>query len=173
MNSYRDELNLINDTIEDINHRLERLYDAIETGKLDLDDVVIRIRELRSRHEQLQAREIEIESQMSDRKVELADMESIANCVDDLRELLKEGSMSERRTFIKGFVKEVKVTGNEVVLSYTMPIIPDTLTLGKEGVLPTAQYGGPWATVPELLFEQKKLIPDLQRLLILHTRSTM
>lgn len=51
---------------------LERLYDAIETGKLDLDDVVIRIRELRSRQDQLQARRIEIESQMSDRKVELS-----------------------------------------------------------------------------------------------------
>jgi site-specific DNA recombinase len=142
MNSYQDELNLINNTIEDINHRLERLYDAFETGKLDLDDVVIRIRELRGRQEQLQARRIEIESHMSDRKVELADMESIAECVDDLRELLKEGTMSERRTFIKGFVKEIKVTGNEVVLSYTMPIIPDNLTLEKEGVLHTVHRGG-------------------------------
>jgi hypothetical protein len=50
--------------------------------------------------------------------------------------------MSERRTFIKGFVKEVKVTGNDVVLSYTMPIMPDNLTLEKEGVLHTVHYGG-------------------------------
>jgi len=27
-------------------------------------------------------------------------------------------------------------------------------------------YGGPWGTVPELLFEKKRLIPALQRLLI-------
>ena len=53
MNSYQDELNLVADTIEDVNRRLERLYDAIETGKLDLDDMVIRIRELRSRQDQL------------------------------------------------------------------------------------------------------------------------
>ena len=143
MNSFQDELVHISDTIEDVNRRLERLYDAIETGKLDLDDVVIRIRELRSRQDQLQARRIEIENQMSDRKVELADLEGITNCVDDLRELLTEGSTSERRTFIRGFVKEVKVTGNEVVLNYTMPIIPDNLTIKKEGVLPTVQYGGP------------------------------
>jgi site-specific DNA recombinase len=32
------------------------------------------------------------ESQMSDRIVELADLESIAECVGDLRGLLKEGS---------------------------------------------------------------------------------
>ena len=39
-------------------------------------------------------------------------------------------------------MKEVKVTGNEVVLSYTMPLIPDNLAMEKEGVLPTVQYGG-------------------------------
>ena len=108
--------------------------------------MVIRIRDLRSRQDQLQARRMEIESQTSDRKVELADLESITNCVDDLRELLTEGSTAERRTFIRGFVKEVKVTGNEVVLSYTMPVIPDNLTMEKEGVLPTVQYGGPFWT---------------------------
>ena len=50
--------------------------------------------------------------------------------------------MSERRTFIKGFVKEIKVTGNEAVLSYMMPIIPDNLNLEKEEVLHTVHYGG-------------------------------
>ena len=108
----------------------------------DTADIVIRIRELRSRQDQLQARRLEIKSQMSDRKVGLADLENITECVDDLRDLLTEGSPAERRTFIKGFVKEVKVTGNEVVLSYTMPILPDNLTMDEEGVLPTVQYGG-------------------------------
>ncbi len=142
INSYQDELNIIFDTTADVNHRLERLYDAIETGKLDLDDVVIRIRELRSRQDQLQARRIEIESHMSDRKVELADLETVTGYVDDLHELLKEGSLAERRTFIRSFVKEVRVTGNEVVLNYSMPILPDNVTIEKEGVLPIVHYGG-------------------------------
>ena len=146
MNAYRDELNIITDTLEDVNHRLEHLYDAIETGKVNLDDIVVRIRELRSRQDQLQARRIEIESQMSDRKVGLADLENITECVDDLRALLTEGSSAERRTFIRGFVKEVKVTGNEVVMSYTMPILPDNMTMDEEGVLHTVQYGGQYWT---------------------------
>lgn len=45
-----------------------------ETGKISLDELVPRIRELQSRHEQLQARRIEVENQMSDRKVELTDL---------------------------------------------------------------------------------------------------
>jgi len=44
--SYQNELVIITNAIEDINRRLERLYDVIETGKLNLDDIVVRIREL-------------------------------------------------------------------------------------------------------------------------------
>lgn len=142
MQSYQNELELISGTITDINHRLVRLYDAIETGKLNLDDVVVRIRDLRERQEQLQTKRIEIESQMSDRKVELADLEIVSCYVDDLNDLLKEGSLAERRTFIRSFIKEVRVTGNEAFLNYTMPLVPDNLIMAKEGILPTVPYGG-------------------------------
>ena len=60
----------------------------------------------------------------------------------DLHDLLKEGSLTERRAFIRSFVREVKVTGNEVVLSYSMPLLSERATIEKTGVLPTAQYGG-------------------------------
>jgi hypothetical protein len=121
---------------------VERLYDAIETGKLNLDDVVIRIRELRQRQEQLQTKRLEIESQMSDRKVELADLETVSCYVDDLHNLLKEGTLAERRAFIRSFVKEVKVTGGEAVLNYSIPILPEKIAIDKEGVLPIVQYSG-------------------------------
>jgi len=142
MRIYQDELNLISNAVADVNHRLERLYDAIETGKLNLDELVPRIRELRSRQEQLQARRIEIENLMSDRKVELADLETISGYVDDLHELLKEGSLTERRAFIRSFVREIRVTGDEAVLSYSMPLPPEEVIVGREGVLPTVHYGG-------------------------------
>ena len=142
MKTYQDELDLISDSITDVNRRLERLYDAIETGKIDLHDLVPRIHELRTRQEQLHARRIEIENMMSDRVVELADLETISGYVDDLHGLLKEGSITERRAFIRSFIREVKVTGNEVVLNYTMPTLSDNLTIEKNAVLPTVQYSG-------------------------------
>ena len=83
---------------------------------------------------------------MSDRRVELADLETISGYVDNLHELLKEGSLAERRAFIRNFVREVKVTGNEVVLNYTMPTVPDSVTIEREGVLPTVQYSGRYKT---------------------------
>lgn len=148
MQSYQDELELISGPITDINHRLERLYDAIETGKLNLDDVVLRIHELRQRQEQLQTKKLEIENEMSDRKVELADLETVSCYVDDLHNLLKEeGTLAERRAFIRSFVKGVKVTGGEAVLNYSIPILPEKIAIDKEGVLPIVQYSGRYCTI--------------------------
>jgi len=140
--SYQDELVIITDAIENINRRLERLYDVIEMGKLNLDDVVVRIRELQRQQQGLQVKRIEIESHMSDRKVELADLKTISYYVNDLNNLLKQGSLTERRDFIKSFVKEVKVTDNKAVLNYSMPVIPDKVTIEKEKVLPSVRHGG-------------------------------
>jgi site-specific DNA recombinase len=107
---------------------------------------VPRIRELQSRQEQLQARRIEIETQISDRRVELVDLETISHYVEDLHDLLKEGSLTERRAFIRSFVREVKVTGDEAVLTYSIPLLPEKVAIEKEGVLPTVQYGGRYKT---------------------------
>ena len=79
---------------------------------------------------------------MSDRRVELASPEIVRSYVDDLRNLLNNSSLAERRAFIQSFVKEVKVTGDEVLLTYTMPLLPTGVSEEKVGVLSTVQYGG-------------------------------
>jgi hypothetical protein len=43
---------------------------------------------------------------------------------------------------------------------------PDGKKTSSVGVLPIDTFGGPFGTVPELLFEKKGLIPALQQLLI-------
>jgi site-specific DNA recombinase len=142
---------MIEKDLIDSGTRLQRVY---ETGKLNMDDIVLRIRDLRQRQEQLQARRIEIENQMSDKKVELADLETISSYVDDLHWLLNNGVLTKRKAFIKSLIKEVRIIGNEAVLTYTMPILPEKIAIEEEGVLPTVQYGGPlWTrtTDPSLI----------------------
>lgn len=58
---------------------------------------------------------------MSDRRVEFADLEHITGYVEDLKKVLDSSLISERKSFIRSFVKEVKVTDNEAVLNYIMP----------------------------------------------------
>ncbi|MCL0050804.1 hypothetical protein M1N22_03065 [Dehalococcoidia bacterium] len=74
---------------------------------------------LRHRQEQLQSRKWELETLLSDRRVELASLETVTRYVDDLRNLLGESSLTERKSLIRSFVKEVKVTSDEVLLTYS------------------------------------------------------
>lgn len=87
-----------------------------------------------------------MEHQLSDRRVELADAETVARCVSDLRNLLSESSLAEKKSFVRSFIKEVKVTGDEVLLTYTIPMLPRGVTEEKLPVLSIVHYGGPFWT---------------------------
>jgi len=139
---YQEELKLISREEDSISVRLDKLYDAIETGKIKLDDLAPRIRELRNRQEKLLARRSEIEIAMSDKKVELADMKLVKDYVIDLRHTLDEGLLIDRRAFIRSFVKEIIVSEQEIRIIYTLPLLPDGLEEESVGVLPIVRYGG-------------------------------
>jgi DNA repair exonuclease SbcCD ATPase subunit len=140
---YRQHLDNLIDEISDADRRLDRLYDALETGKIQLADLAPRIQQLRRRKEQLQATKWELEQQLSDRRVELADADTVSRYVSDLHSLLSESSLAERKAFIRSFVKEVRVTGDEVLLTYTIPMVPRGVTEEKLPVLSIGHYGGP------------------------------
>jgi site-specific DNA recombinase len=119
---YRMRLNTVVAEINNVNSRLERLYDALETGTLQLVDLAPRIKELRQRQEQLQISRQELDILLSDRKVELADMETVTQYVADLHNLLSDSTLIEKKSFIKSFISEVRVTGAEVLLAYNLPV---------------------------------------------------
>jgi hypothetical protein len=77
-----------------------RLYDSLETGKIELADLAPRIKELRIRQEKLMARKVELEMLLSDRQEELASPDIVRSYVADLRNLLKRSEPAERRAFI-------------------------------------------------------------------------
>jgi len=72
--------------------------------------------------------------------------------------------LTHKKASIRTFVKEIKVTGNDAVLTYTAPLPPQGLTEEKLRVLSSVQYGGAVWTVSELVFESKRLILKLQQL---------
>jgi site-specific DNA recombinase len=126
-----------------VRRRLDRLYDALETGKLSLNDLAPRIQSLRQQEDQLQAARLELEDQLAERKIALADDRLVRSYVEDLKELLDESPLAEQKAFIRSFVKEVKVRGKEATLTYTMPLLPDGTSYETAGVLDTVHYGGP------------------------------
>jgi hypothetical protein len=60
--------------------------------------------------------------------------------LEDLREMLNNSPICETKAFIRSFVKEVKVTSDEVVLTYTMPTSKGLTEVIP--VLPTVKDGG-------------------------------
>ena len=62
--------------------------------------------------------------------------------MEGLREPLSSSPMSEQRAFIHSFVKEMKDTGKEVVLTYTIPLPPEGSLHGTAAVLDIVPLGG-------------------------------
>lgn len=140
--AYKNERETIISEIAGVEQRLGNLYNAIENGNIEFHLLRPRLQELRAQHDLLLTRKSELETILSQRKIELANPEIVKAYVEDLRQLIESSELSERKAFIKSFVKEIKVIGNEGRIRYTFPIPPDNHEEEGLGVLPTVRYGG-------------------------------
>ena len=122
---WREHLEAIEREVAEVGKRLGRLYEALETGKLGIYDLAPRIHDLKQRQDQLQAARDDVAERVRGRKKELVDLATVNAYAEDLQAVLCEGSLAERKTFIKSFVKEVVVTSDEAVIRYAMPSPPD------------------------------------------------
>ena len=139
-------LEVIDADLGDVRKRLERLYEALETSELTLEVLSSRIFSLRHREEQLEAAREDAETQLEQRRVELPNTEEIAEYVADFRDFLKDGTFPERKALIRNFVEGIEVVGDEVVLTYTIPMPNDGVTSESASVLDFVQSGPPTCT---------------------------
>ena len=134
---------LLDRLLGDVQSRLQRLYEALETSGLTLEALSPRILSLRHREEQLEATRDDAATQLEQRRVELPTTEEIKGYVADFREFLQEGTFPERKALIRNFVEGVEVTGDEAVLTYTIPMPSDGVTTESASVLDFVQSGPP------------------------------
>ena len=132
-------LEVIDAELGDVQSRLQRLYEALETSDLTLEVLSSRIFSLRHREEQLEAAREDAAGQLEQRRVELPTTEEIKGYVADFREFLKEGTFPERKALIRNFVEGIEVTGDEAVLTYTIPMPNDGVTSESASVLDFVQ----------------------------------
>ncbi len=97
LSGFRQEIDVIEENLKDTECRLGNIFNAIETGKVELSDLALRIRELRTRQETLIARKAGIESKYAEKRYEILDPEEMVKYVEDLRALLEEGEICERK----------------------------------------------------------------------------
>ena len=136
-------LEVIDAELSDVRKRLERLYEALETSDLTLEVLSPRIFSLRHREEQLEAARDDAATQLEQRRVALPTTEEIKGYVADFREFLQEGTFPERKALIRNFVEGIKITGDEAVLTYTIPMPSDGVTSESASVLDFVQSSPP------------------------------
>ncbi len=122
-NEYEDRLAVIDGQLEDLRERLHKLYSALETGKLEVEDLAPRIKELRGQIDELEGKRLELIESIRDTKVELPEAPVVRAYVEDLRALLGKGSIVEQKSFLRSFVKRIEVSLPQVAIDYTIPLV--------------------------------------------------
>jgi site-specific DNA recombinase len=138
----RDKLSAADAELADIKARLSRLYDVLETGKLNLDDLAPRIRELKARQDELLRMRVQIEADMAAEGVNHLDVEKIKSYAEDLYNLLEEADFVRSKAFLRSFVKRITINGARGKIKYCLPL-PDGSRAQTFEVLPTITSSGP------------------------------
>ena len=154
----RKTLRTIETELSDVRRRLDTIYNLVETTPVDMADFTPRIRQHRHRQERLEYSAEQARAALARRRKVLDDVNTIAAYAKDMRDFLNESELTERRAFIKSFVKEIVVMPDDALLRYTIPMPDDSLIPGKAAekvalpgpVLSTMHDGGPECTVLSL-----------------------
>ena len=138
----KDKLANIDTELLELENRLSRLYDALETGKLDINDLAPRIKELRAKQDELSKARVIAEAEMTLQGYQPIDINIMASYVTDLRNILDESDVAQRKAFLRSFVKKIVIEKERVKLYYKLPVPPDGRKMETVGVLPTVTLGG-------------------------------
>ena len=105
-----------------VQSRRAKLYEGIETGSVELKDIGPRLKELNQEITNFEAQKAELTKKHETGEGLNLPEEYLHPFVEDLREILLEGSIVERRGFIRSFIKKIDVDYPEAFVEYTMPL---------------------------------------------------
>ena len=116
-----------------VEQKLEHLYAALESGKVDIDDLAPRLKELRAEQRELNEKRDEALDDMNQADHAPFDAIQMEHYVQDLRSLLHSASFLESKTFLGTFIRRIDFDKEQVGIEYTLPIpAGDGLTATKE-----------------------------------------
>ena len=145
----RERLEAVNEELVEVRRRMDRLWHAVETTDLEINDIIPRLREHQERQEKLEAAAEEARAALSKRPSRLNDV-AIASYAQEMSEFLLESELTESKAFIRSFVKEIVVSPGRAILRYTIPMPDDSPIPGRNAeemalngsVLSTVKNGG-------------------------------
>ena len=141
---YETQLVALQNTLTEKQERRRNLYKTIEAGTLDFSDIAPRLKELNEEIQSLteKVQEMEIRKDLK-QPIPATDID-LTPYVSSLQEALITGSITERKGFLRKFIKEIRVEYPNLVIEYTIPIlVPQKETSPFEEVLCFVQSGDP------------------------------
>ena len=118
----QSELAGVDQSIEAVSHKLTRLYAALEGGKVDLDDLAPRLKELRAEQRALDERRDQVLAETNEPAGMELDLAEIQQYAGEIRAVLEDSAFLESKTFLGSFVRKVEYTKREVAIEYTAPV---------------------------------------------------
>ena len=122
----RKRLETIEDELEEVKRKLGRIWHFIETSDAVMTDASGRIREHRERKERLEDAAADARAILSQRRAHLDNVKTISAYAKDMKDFLQESELTERRSFIESFVKEIIVIPGDALIRYTVPMPDDS-----------------------------------------------
>ena len=122
----RKKLEAVEGELAEVRRRLDRLWNAVETSDLEINDITPRVREHRERQERLEVAAEEARAALSEGRVKLDDAKTIGAFAQDMSRFLRESDFTETRSFISSFVKEITVGPGKATIPYAIPMPQDS-----------------------------------------------
>ena len=139
----KENLKLLEAQIAEVDSRLGKLYDAVETGEFRGGLLAPRIKDVLEKKEELEKAKARAEEILRYEAADMADPEVVRNYVNDMRDLLTNSSITEQRSFLKSFVEKIEVGDSELKMYYTIPMPPNAASEETVGLVPFVHHGFP------------------------------
>ena len=138
---YKNQLDLLDRQLADLIKRRGKLYNTLETGKLDIEYLAPRIKELKSQIDILKEKRVEIIENIKTTEIKTLRSSEIKEYTSDLKNLLSNGSIIEQKSFIKSFIKRIEINLPKVIIDYTVPLKIKKAEHPTKEVLPLELFG--------------------------------
>ena len=119
-----ERLDAARSQVASLDRRLQKHYEAMETGALSLAESGQRIRQIKAEIDDLRAAEFGLLEQLefsSERKISESRVLQFAS---DLRETLASGDVEKAKLFLAAFIEGVDVDDDGIEIRYHLPVTP-------------------------------------------------
>ena len=114
-------MKIIDQRMAEIDRKLDRLYDVLESGTLDPSDIAPRLKKYKEEKEELQKFRDELLEGMEGRKPFHVTAEIVKMYVQNLHKLLEHSELAQKKEFFRSFIQNIIIDYSEVVVKYRFP----------------------------------------------------